>query len=162
MRSASFVSRAAIIAAVYAALTVVLAPLSYGQIQVRVSEALTVLAYLEPAAIPGLFIGVVIANLFSPSGPLDVVLGSLLTLVAAYLTWKIRRPALALLPPVILNAFGVAFILWFTLKLPYWLSVVTVGAGEAVAVYALGLPLLMVLLKTGALVRPEVAERKQL
>jgi len=171
MRGAQFLTRAAIIAALYAVLTIALAPISYGQIQCRVSEALTVLAYLEPAAIPGLFIGCLTANIYGGYGPWDIFGGSFLTLVAAFFTWLIGRrflkasspalyyfigPVVGLLPPVIFNAFGVALILTVVAKLPYWLNVVYVGAGEAVAVYALGLPLLVFLLKRNIFVSDEL------
>lgn len=162
MKGAQFLARAAVIAALYAVLTIVLAPISFGQIQCRVSEALTVLPYLEPAAIPGLFLGCMIANVYGGYGPWDIFGGSVLTLAAALLTWLIGSrfrktsspffyysigPFVALLPPVIFNAFGVAFILMVVAKLPYWLTAVYVGAGEAIAVYGLGLPLLKFLLK---------------
>jgi len=156
-----FLTRAAVIAALYATLTILFAPMSYGQIQVRVSEALTALAYFEPAAIPGLYIGCLLANLYGGLGPWDIFLGSFLTLIAASLTWAIgmfflktsqktyiyRGSLLGLLPPVLINAFGVALILKIVLELPYWITVLYVGVGEAIAVYALGYPLLITLLK---------------
>ncbi|MFQ5574384.1 MAG: QueT transporter family protein [Terriglobia bacterium] len=123
--TSSSIARGALIAALYAVATVLLAPWSYGQIQVRVSEALTVLAYVEPAAIPGLYLGVLIANVYGGFGPWDIFLGSFLTLIAALMTWRISQfararrkgtsqgyfwPAVALLPPVVVNAFGVALI----------------------------------------------------
>lgn len=159
-----FIAKAGLIAALYATITIIVAPISSGQIQVRVSEALTVLPYFEPAAIVGLFIGCIVANAFVGNGPWDIVLGSILTLVAAILTWLIGKffkskksksvyyyigPILALLPPVIINAFGVAFILKIVLELPYWISVIYVGAGQFIAVYLLGYPLLMMLFKSG-------------
>ena len=80
-----------IIAALYAALTIALAPISYGPIQLRVSEALTILPYLTPAAIPGLFIGCLVANILGGLGIYDVVGGSLCTLLAAFLTYLVAR-----------------------------------------------------------------------
>lgn len=160
----AYVTRGAIIAALYAALTVLLAPISYGIMQVRVSESLTALAYFEPAAIPGLFIGCIVANVFGGNGPWDIVGGSLITLVAAALTWKIRRPALSLLPPVVLNGLGVAAILIYAVKLPgpsFPAAALSIGAGEAIAVYGLGYPLLKFALKyRGALVREPVLKAK--
>jgi uncharacterized membrane protein len=148
----------ALVAALYAALTIWLAPLSYGPVQVRVSEALTVLPFLEPAAVPGLFIGCLVANLYGGLGPWDIFAGSLLTLGAAYLTYllrKTRRPWLAPLPPVLLNAFGVSYYLQLLFEPPkiailgnvpgYFVFVLMVGMGELIACYALGLPLLYVL-----------------
>ena len=96
------IAQAAIIGAMYAALTVLIMPASYGIMQFRVSEALTVLPIFTPAAIPGLFIGCVVANIVSPVGLIDVFVGSAATLIAAVLTYKLRDNKLvALLPPVI-------------------------------------------------------------
>lgn len=152
------VTQAALIAAVYVALTLALAPISFAAVQLRVSEALTVLPILTPAAVPGLFVGALIANaLGSPFGIVDVVFGSLLTLIAAALTRYLRkRTFLALLPPVVANALGVPAYLIFLTQLPrmpigqvtlspYWAAVATIGAGEAAAVFGIGYPLLVVL-----------------
>ena len=79
---------AALIAAVYAVLTIAFAPLSYGQIQVRFAEALTILPFFTPAAIPGLFIGCIVANIFGPGGVPDVIFGSAASLISAYLSYK--------------------------------------------------------------------------
>jgi uncharacterized membrane protein len=156
-----------LIAALYVALTVTppINVISYGNFQCRISEALNVLAFFEPAAIPGLFIGCVIANAIgiatgSGLGILDVVLGSPLTLVSAIIIWRVRKPLLGLMAPVILNAFGVAYELHLVLGFPYWLSVLQVGVGEAVAVYVLGYPLLLALLKQRTLIREDVFEKK--
>lgn len=98
-------TQAAIIAALYAALTIVIMPASYGVMQFRVSEALTVLPAFTPAAIPGLFIGCMVANLVSPVGVVDVVIGSTATLIAAVASYKLRDHKLLVpLPPVITNA----------------------------------------------------------
>lgn len=161
-----FVTRAGVIAALYVVLTLApgLSAIAYGPIQVRVSEALTALAFFEPAAIPGLWIGAVISNYFGPNGIWDVAWGASLTLVAAYLTWKIRKPALALLPPVLINAFGVAFLLKylvaFNIPDAYAFLVFSVGGGEVIAVYLIGYPILMYLLNTGILIRQEVFAAK--
>ncbi len=156
-----YLVQAALIAAVYATLTLVLEPISYLNVQLRVSEALTVLPILTPAAVPGLFLGVLIANALGPLGLIDVIMGSLLTLAAAVLTRLLRKNVpLALLPPVLLNGFGVAAYLQFLLELPplqigsvvlspYWGAVLTISAGEAIAVYGLGYPLLLVLRRVG-------------
>ena len=163
-----YLSRAGVIAALYFVLTVapLLSAISFGPIQFRISEALTVLAYFEPAAIPGLWIGAAAANAYaSPFGLIDVVFGGGLTLVAAYLTWLIKRPAPALLPPVILNGLGVAFMLKYLVAGPlkvkeafiFVLGAVTVG--EAVVIYGLGLPLLMLILRSGVFVRPELRKK---
>ncbi|HEY3375754.1 MAG TPA: QueT transporter family protein [Candidatus Aquicultor sp.] len=160
--SLAWLTRGAVIAALYVALTITppLNALSYGQVQFRISEALNVLAFFEPAAIPGLFVGCVLANLGSPLGIYDVVFGSLLTLVSAFLIWKIKRPSLALLAPVIINAFGVALELNLVLHLPLLLSALFVGIGEAIIVYGLGYPLLLALIQRKALIRTDIFARK--
>jgi uncharacterized membrane protein len=137
-----FVLRAAVIAALYAAITMLLAPISFGPVQFRVSEALTLLPILTPAAVPGLFIGCLAANLLGSATALDVVFGSLATLAAAVLTRRFRdRPILAALPPVAVNAFVVGAVLAYAFNLPFWLMALQVGAGQLVVCYILGLPL---------------------
>jgi uncharacterized membrane protein len=162
-----WLTRAGLIAALYVVLTVTppLNAISYGPIQFRISEALNVLAFFEPAAIPGLFIGCAIANAIgiavgSSLGVIDVVWGSLLTLVSAMIIWRSKKPLIGLAAPVVINAFGVALELAYVLKLPFWPSVASVGFGEAVVVYGLGYPLLLLLLKRHLLVRDEVFEEK--
>jgi len=144
---AARLARAAMIAAIYAALTIALAPVSYGPVQFRVAEAMTTLPWLYPEAAPGLFVGCLIANLFGGQGIWDVVFGSLATLLAAYLSGKARSPWLAPLPPVVINALVVGAILSFALGLPFWLVAAQVGLGQAGACYGLGLPLLYALMK---------------
>jgi len=139
-----------IIASLYAVITIALAPISYGPVQVRVSEALTVLPYLTPTAIPGLFIGCVVANVYGGLGIYDIIGGSLCTLLAAYLTYlfsKTRKPILAPLPPVVVNALGVSWYLHFLFQLPYWLTVAYIAVGEIVACFVLGYPLLSIILR---------------
>ena len=146
-----YITRAALVAAIYAALTIALAPISYSSIQVRVAEAMCVLPIFMPEAIPGLFIGCVISNLVG-SGLIDVVVGSLTTLLAAYLTYKLKDKKLyiSLLQPVLLNAVFTGIVVHYlyvdspTLAtLP--LTMLTVGVGEAIAVYGLGTALYFVL-----------------
>jgi uncharacterized membrane protein len=145
-----FLVQAAIIGAAYAALTLVLAPLSYGVIQLRVSEALTVLPYFTPAAIPGLFVGCLVANVISPYGVVDMVCGSLATLLAACATYMFRkRRILAPLFPVLFNAVIIGAMLYYAYgvnaSLP--LNMLWVGAGEMIVCYGAGYPLLRVLEK---------------
>ena len=147
--SSKYIAQAGIIAALYAVITIVLAPISYGPVQIRVSEALTVLPYLTPSAIPGLFLGCLLANIYGGLGIYDIVGGSFLTLIAGFFTYllsKKRKPILTPIPPVLFNAFGVSLYLHFLFKLPYWLTVVYVGAGEIVACYLIGYPLLKIIL----------------
>ena len=147
--STKYIAQAGIIAALYAVITILLAPISYGPVQIRVSEALTILPYLTPSAIPGLFLGCLLANIFGGLGIYDIIGGSLLTLLAGFLTYLISKegkPVLAPLPPVFLNALGVSLYLHFLFKLPYWLTVAYVGTGEIIACYFLGYPLLRIIL----------------
>jgi len=144
--TSTFLVRAAVYAALYAALT--LAPglnaFAYGEVQFRVAEALMVFACFDPAAVLGLTLGTAIGNLGSPMMPVDVVVGAALTLASAALMYVIGPRVVALAMPVIVNAFGVAAMLALVLDLPYWASVVWVGIGEAVVLFTLGLALLLV------------------
>ena len=137
----------AMIAALYAALTLLLAPISYGAIQCRISEAMTLLPILLPQAIPGLVIGCLVANLLSPVAIWDVVFGTLATLIAALGTYKLRKkPLLAALCPVVANGVIVGAMLAVFYALPLWMTMLEVAVGEAVAV-ALGFILLAALRK---------------
>ena len=142
---------AALIAAVYAVLTVALPIPQYSGIQVRLSEALTVLPFFFPAATPGLFVGCIIANLFSPYS-LDVVCGSLATLLACLVTQRMPSKWLAPLPPVLFNAAIVgAEVAWYAVGFgpgfwaAYAFNAFTVGLGELLACYVLGSLLIRVL-----------------
>ena len=136
-----------LVAAAYAALSLVATAmnLAYGPIQFRFSEALTVLPYLFPGTWPGLFLGCLLANLLSPYGPLDLILGSLATLLAALMTQRAPRPWLAPLPPVLCNAVLIGGMLtWYEVGfteafLPlFGFNALWVGLGEAVVCYLLG------------------------
>lgn len=144
---AQYIARVAVIAAVYVAITLLLAPVSYGLFQVRVSEALTVLPFVSAYAVPGLALGVFIANIFGGLGLIDVIFGTLATFIAAVLTRRMPAPYLAPLPPVLVNALIVGTYLSFLLDYPLFLGIIQVGAGQLLACYLLGLPLLMGLLK---------------
>lgn len=174
----SYVARAGMIAAAYAALTIIsllfLQGLAWGPVQLRISEALTVLAVLTPAAVPGLTIGCLIANLSGIAltgsgvmGLLDVVFGSLATLLGALWCRRFKKtPRLALMGPVLANALIVAAYLpailaaygFYTIPfttidlagsypLMYLFGVISIGIGEAIVVYALGYPLMTALKK---------------
>lgn len=143
--STNKIARVAVIAALYAAITIILAPFSYGPIQVRVSEALTVLPFIFPESTIGLFVGCLIANFYGGYGILDIVFGSLATLSAAYLTAKMPTMFLAPLPPVVINAIVVAMILKYAVGAPLLLTMLWVGVGQVAACYFLGLPLLYLL-----------------
>lgn len=157
---------AGVVGALYAVLSYFAAifGVAFGPIQFRFSEALCVLPFLFPATAPGLFVGCLIANLLSPYGVLDIVFGSLATLLAAVLTMKCPSKWLAPLPPVLCNAAIVGTVIafeqtGFTTAFPAALAynAVTIGLGEAVVCYALGILLLAVLSRVRAL-RPMMAE----
>ncbi|OPL11193.1 MAG: transporter [Firmicutes bacterium ML8_F2] len=143
----SYWTRAAMIAAIYALMTVIFAPISYGMIQVRISEMLMVLPFFTGAAVPGLFVGCLIANIYGGYGIIDIVFGSMATLLSAYLVTKIKHRWFVPLPPVIINALIVGAVLHRVLGLPFYLTVAWVGVGQVIACYGLGLPLLMILEK---------------
>ena len=131
----------AVIAALYAALTLLLAPISYGPIQLRLSEALTLLPMLLPQAVPGLFVGCLIANLYT--GMLtDIIFGSLATLIAATGTYFLRKkPLLAAACPVFANGLIVGLTLALSFNLPPLLTMLEVAIGEIGAV-AVGMVIL--------------------
>ena len=154
---------AAIVGAAYAALTMALAPISYGPIQMRVSEALCVLPFFMPCATWGLFIGCVIANLISAAGVWDVVFGSLATLCSCLCVQALGQRGrgarswphiiLAMLMPVVWNAFIVGGMLtWPLTETPvfhfsrqFWIFAAEVGLGELIVMFALGIPFLKLL-----------------
>ena len=148
-KGTQFLAEAAVIGAIYVVLTLLFAPLSYGEIQIRFSEALTILPFFTPAAIPGLFIGCLIANMLGGGIMLDVIAGSLTTLVAAYLTWMLRNKSkyLASVPPVVLNALVIPWVLKYgygePLPIPFLMG--TVGIGEILTASIMGTVLLCVL-----------------
>lgn len=147
MKKTTYLTQAAVIASIYVVLALVFAPISYGPMQVRIAEILTVLPFLTPAAIPGVFVGCLLANLFSEAGMLDVIFGSLATLIAAILTYHMPKKWLAPLPPVIVNVIIIPVVLYFAFELPYWLMVGGVLLGQILACYLLGFPLLLILEK---------------
>ena len=143
---------AAMIAAIYTALTMLFRPISYGMMQVRVSEALTILPFLTPAAIPGLAIGCLISNILGPYGLLDIVVGTAATTLAAYLSSKMKFKSLVPLPPVLINAVFIGAMLYYLFlgspdQAPLWSMMLWVGAGQMAACYGLGYPLLVLLEK---------------
>ena len=146
--NARALARAAVIAALYAALTLALAPISYGEMQVRVSEALTLLPVLLPEAIPALAVGCLLANVLGGCTALDIVFGSLATLGAAICTRRLRgRLPLAAAMPVLFNGVIVGAVVHYCYSpaIPLPLCMLSVAAGEAIACFALGLLLLRAL-----------------
>ena len=142
--------RGAVVAALYTAISIVLAPISYGAVQLRVAEALTLLPVFGPEAVVGVTLGCLLTNILG-SSPIDAVFGTLATLVAALLTYLLRNlrwrglPVLSALAPVIINALVVgAEITFFFMGTPATLPVLllnmaTVGLGELVSCVLLGL-----------------------
>ncbi len=145
-----FITQAAVIAAIYVVLTMIAAgfDLASGMIQVRFSEALTVLPYFTPAAIPGLAIGCLISNTVTGCMLPDVIFGTLATLLGAIGSWYLRRSKiLVTVPPVIANALIIPFILTYAYKIPGGipLQMLTVGAGEVLSCMVIGSVLLRAL-----------------
>lgn len=143
-----------VLAGLYAVLTYLLAAVSFLPQQVRFAEALAVLPYLTPLAIPGLTLGVFLANLASPFGWIDWVFGTLATFLAAWLTSRTPHPLLAPLPPVIVNTVIVGYYLAVVLELPFAATAAQVALGQFVACYLIGYPLLRALAA-----RPELLRR---
>ncbi len=137
----------AIIAAIYAVLTILLAPISYGPMQVRVSEALTILPALTPAGIPGLFVGCLVSNILGPYGIVDVVVGSAASLLAAIASYRLKeKPLLVPLPPVVFNGVLIGGMLHFAYGVPNLPACMAwVALGQLIACYGLGYPLLKLL-----------------
>ena len=137
-----YITQAGIIAAIYVALTFALKPISFGEIQLRVAEMLVILPVFTPAAIPGLFIGCLLGNLLGGAMIPDVIFGSLATLAGAALTYTLRDKKLfvATIPPIVLNALIVPFILKYaySVPLPIYVMMLTVGAGEIISAGVLG------------------------
>ena len=147
-----------ILAAVYAALPIATAAFAYGPIQFRLADALCILPFFLPFSTWGLFIGCVIANLFSTVSALDIVIGSLATLLGCLMTSRVKNPYLAPLPTIVCNTVLVgAMLAWVYMPENLLLGFATMGAqvliGEAAVLYVLGLPLLLVLRRGNVLER---------
>lgn len=147
------VTVAAMIAAVYFVLTMIFYVTSFQPLQSRLSEALTVLPYFTPVAIPGIFVGCIISNILGGNGIWDVVIGSLASLLAAYLTYKIsynkpKRKLLAPLPAVLVNAVVIGTMLSVLSDLPLFATMLSVGLGQVLACYVLGFPLMLLIERT--------------
>lgn len=140
----TFITQASMIAAIYVVLTLFVSAvnLASGAIQVRISEALTVLPAFTPAAIPGLFIGCFISNLLSGGMLLDVIFGSLATLIGAVGTYLLRKWKWAVpIPPILANVLIVPFVLAYVYHIPGGVPyfMLTVGIGEIIACGVLGM-----------------------
>lgn len=154
-----YITQAAVIAALYVALTHVsnALGLAYNSVQFRLSEILTVLPVFTPAAIPGLTIGCIIANISSPFGVVDIICGSAATLSAATVSYLIRNitfrniPVLSAIPPVLFNAVIIGLEVCMlgnkTAEL-FFISALQVGIGQAVMCIAAGIPFIQAVKKT--------------
>lgn len=143
-KSVLFLTQAAMIAAIYVVLTFVANSMGLANypIQVRFSEALTILPFFTPAAIPGLFAGCLISNFLTGCMPLDILFGSIATLLGALGTYALRRQKwLAPLPPIVANTLIVPFVLAYVYRfegsIPYFM--LTVGIGELISCGILGM-----------------------
>ena len=149
--SVTTIVQAAMIAALYVVLTILANALGLANyaIQVRFSEALTILPYFTPAAVPGLFIGCLISNILTGCAIPDIIFGSLATLVGAIFTYKLRRHKwLAPIPPIVANMIVVPLVLLYAYGIrPLWLSFLTVTIGEVISCGVLGMLLLFALEK---------------
>ena len=150
-----FLTHAAVIAALYVVLTMIANSMGLANyaIQVRFSEALTILPFFTPAAIPGLFVGCLLSNLLTGSAVLDVIFGSLATLLGALGTYLLKRNKwLAPIPPIVANTLVIPFVLSYVYRfegsIPYFMA--TVGIGELISCGILGMLLLNVLKKHAA------------
>lgn len=149
-RKVLFITQAAVIAALYVVLTYLAALLgiSSGAIQVRFSEALTVLPYFIPAAIPGVTIGCFLANMLTGGAVLDIVFGTLATLIGCVGSYLLRKHKwLVPIPPIIANMFIVPWVLQtaYGVTDAYWYLMITVGIGEVISCYVFGMILLFAL-----------------
>lgn len=142
--------KTAIVAALYAVITLVLAPISYGPIQFRISEIMVLLAFFDPFYIAGLTLGCFIANMLGPNGVTDIIFGTLATFISVYaisLTEKFvknKRASLiiASLWPTIFNGIIVGWMLYYVYQLPLILSIGEVAIGEFVVVTIVGVPVI--------------------
>ena len=154
-KSTLFLTQAAVIAALYTVLVIVFSFSSFGPVQFRIAEALTILPYFTPAAIPGLAIGCFLSNLLNSADVLDIVFGSLATLIAAFLSYQLRGFKLLVpIPPILANALVIPFILKYAYfeadSIPAMM--VSVGAGQLLAAGVIGMVLLFSLDKVKAVI----------
>lgn len=158
-KSALYITQAAVIAALYVALTYVSNSLglAFNAVQFRLSEILTVLPVFTPAAIPGLVIGCLIANISSPFGLFDIICGTLASLLAAVCSYALRNvkfkgiPILSTLPPVLFNGLIIGLEIWYlgeqTAEL-FFISALEVMAGQIVMCVLIGIPFITAIKKT--------------
>lgn len=138
----AYIADSAIIAALYVVLTLLFAPISFGAVQVRVAEALTILPLFTPSAIPGLFIGCLIANTLGGGIVVDIIFGSIATLIGAAIGYRLRKNRwLVPIPAILSNTVIVPLVLRFgygITDLAFFLLVLSIFAGEIAGCYILG------------------------
>ena len=134
-------------AAIYAVLTVAMAPISYGAVQLRLSEVMTLLAFVDPVFIPGLVLGNFIADLFSPFGLPDVVFGTLATFIAVFMMSKMKSMLIASFWPTIANGLIIGLELAIFTGAPFVSTALYVALGEFLVVTVLGYPVFKVVMK---------------
>ncbi len=139
---AKVITRGAMITGIYIVITYLLAPVSFGPLQFRLAEALTVLPILYPEAVPALFLAVMLSNIIGGLGLVDIIGGSLVTLLAAAVTYKFRHSIIAYLSPIIFNGLLVSLYLALLFELPYWLTAVQITISQAVVILLFGNPLI--------------------
>lgn len=149
-----YLTKASLIAAIYIVLVLLqtlpfpIASLAFGPVQLRIAEGLALLPLVEAAAVPGVFVGCLIANLliapYSGFGLIDIFGGSLVTLLAAYITSKMKNKITGIIPPVVLNGLIVSIWVSYFTKVPYIYTVIGVGGGELASVAIFGSLLLYV------------------
>ncbi|MCK9443004.1 MAG: QueT transporter family protein [Tissierellaceae bacterium] len=153
-----YLTKASLIAAIYIVLVLLqvlplpFVNLTFGPVQLRIAEGLVLLPLVESAAIPGVFIGCLLSNLllsfYSGFGLIDILGGSLVTLLAAYITSKMKNKAMGIIPPVFLNGFIVSIWVSYFTKVPYLVTVLGIGGGELISVAIFGSIILSVYEKT--------------
>lgn len=155
-----YITKASLIAGIYILLVLVQIPMgtiAFGPIQLRLAESLVLLPLVEAAAVPGLFVGCLVSNLmlasFSAFGLVDIIGGSLVTLLAAYMTSKMGNKWLGSLPPILLNGLIVSLWVSYFTALPYLATVVGIALGEAASVLLLGSLVLSAYKKAASLIR---------
>ncbi|MBU5426701.1 QueT transporter family protein [Tissierella pigra] len=156
-----FLTKASLIAAIYIVLVLIqmlpmpLVNLTFGAIQLRIAEGLTLLPLVESAAIPGVFVGCLLANLllapYTGFGLVDILGGSLVTLIAAYITSKMKNKVMAMVPPIVLNGLIVSIWVSYYTSVPYLVTALGIGGGELLSVAIFGTLILSVYKKAANL-----------
>lgn len=140
-----YLTKASLIAGIYLVLVLIQIPMGnliFGPIQFRIAEGLTLLPLVETAAIPGLFVGCLVANFiltpYSTFGLIDIIGGSLVTLISAYLTSKMSNKITGALPPILLNGFIISIWVSYFTRVPYLYTVLGITVGETLSVAIFG------------------------